>query len=43
MKILLIIILVKQLVLGSEFNLIKWIKYKRKYWDDYCDWLRKKP
>lgn len=40
---LLAIIVAKQLIFGSEFSFIKWIKYKKDYWKKYNKWLSEKP
>ena len=40
---ILAIIIAKQLIFGGEFSFIKWIKYKKVYWEQYSKWLSEKP
>jgi hypothetical protein len=41
--VLLMIIAIKSIFIGSEFNFYKWIKGGKKYFKQYEDWLNIKP
>lgn len=43
LEMVLTIVLLKQVIIGSEFDLIKWMKNKKDYWSKYNEWLRQKP
>jgi hypothetical protein len=41
--ILLVLIALKSIIMGSDFNFIKWIKHGEKYMKQYEDWQEMKP
>ena len=43
LEVIFAIIIAKQLIFGSEFSFVKWIKYRKSYWIAYNQWLKNKP
>jgi len=41
--IVLSIIFIKSIIIGSEFNFIKYFKNRKEYWVKYNNWLKDKP
>lgn len=41
--IILSITFLKNITIGDEFNIIKYFKYRKVYFDKYNDWLKKRP
>lgn len=43
LKIAFILIVIKSVTIGSEFNFFKFVKNPKQYWKDYNDWCDKMP
>jgi hypothetical protein len=41
--IMIIALVLKAMIIGSDFNFIKWAKYGKKYMKQYNEWYKMKP